>query len=68
MIKKLIEENIKNIFKELDELSKEMAQIEYDKQNSTNLTSIVNEKGSKEMQLKMMQFHIKLTLLQGALK
>lgn len=63
MIKKLIENHIGNLFKELETIAKEVAEIEIEKQGATSIKKITQQSISKDVQKRVMAITMQLQIL-----
>lgn len=65
MIKKMIEAHINNLFSELENIAKEVAEIEVEKQSATSLKKLTQESISKDVQKRVMAVTMQLQILNG---
>ena len=63
MLNELIKNEVKNIFKELNEISEAIALAEHSKQNSTTLTGILGTEETKRNEKEMYRIQVKLEIL-----
>ena len=63
MIKQMIQAKVDGLFKELEDLSIEIAEKELEKQNTTSITKMANESFDRKTQLKYMVLTMQFQLL-----
>jgi Mg2+ and Co2+ transporter CorA len=68
MFKKMIEARIKQLFDELEKISKEVSEIEIEKQNATSIKKLTQDSLSKEKLMQIYSIQMQLSVLSSIIQ
>lgn len=68
MFKKMIEARIRQLFDELEKISKEVSEIEIEKQNATSIKKLTQDSLSKEKLMQIYSIQMQLSVLSSIIQ